>query len=413
MQLQLLQLPLDVVLCVADELDELKDINSFARSSRAFYSILNPLLYRINERYGECSALDWATRSMNVQTAQHALNAGTDVDGRDYGQPSPLLTAVRAKYLGFEDPDPRGLIGRKYPVTKEQQAGCDALIRFYIERGANISDIYSCSTVMYDVVSNMDAELLLWLAGKPQGKKVILSQSRRGETPLHTAVGWLCLGQELLENRAQVVRVLLEEGVSVGAKNRRGETALHIAASRSCASDDSSVPVVVQQLLDAGADVNARDEDGKTVLHHILRGSYGMTMSAHVGPIVRLLVRHGADINARDNKGQSVLHMVFTACLFEDSLGMVNLLVENGADVNAVDGDGMPVLQRALCSRYAYFDDGQNKTRAHDIVSRLVKAGADVNARNSVTGETMLHYAATRPTAPIHVLLENGADAQA
>jgi len=59
---------------------------------------------------------------------------------------------------------------------------------------------------------------------------------------------------------------------------------------------------VVKLLLEAGSDVNARDSLGMTPLHRaVLVGS---------ADIVKLLLLNGADVNSRDNMGRTPLHMV-------------------------------------------------------------------------------------------------------
>lgn len=73
--------------------------------------------------------------------------------------------------------------------------------------------------------------------------------------------------------QADLVRVLLNNGVDPNAKNRAGDTALHIVANDEASKGypkfkkmkKARLPVV-QALVDGGADVNATDAKGETVL---------------------------------------------------------------------------------------------------------------------------------------------------
>jgi len=57
--------------------------------------------------------------------------------------------------------------------------------------------------------------------------------------------------------RREIVRLLLDEGVSLGARDDYGRTPLHQAKS----------PAMARLLLEAGADPLARDDQGRTPLH--------------------------------------------------------------------------------------------------------------------------------------------------
>jgi ankyrin repeat protein len=87
------------------------------------------------------------------------------------------------------------------------------------------------------------------------------------------------------------VRLLLNKGADINAKDKDDQTALHRA----------SYDKVVRLLLNKGADINAKDKYGNTALHNASdRGK---------DKVVRLLLNKGADINAKDKYGQTALHI--------------------------------------------------------------------------------------------------------
>ena len=86
--------------------------------------------------------------------------------------------------------------------------------------------------------------------------------------------------------------LLIENGVKVNARYDKKKTSLHYAAER---GDIKMVKV----LLDHGADIEARDLSGTTPLHISARCNLETT---------KFLIERGADINAIDNEGNTALH---------------------------------------------------------------------------------------------------------
>jgi ankyrin repeat protein len=86
--------------------------------------------------------------------------------------------------------------------------------------------------------------------------------------------------------RAECVRLLVQSGADVNARDFRGNTLLHYAY----------FPDVAEELLKAGADVNARNINGETPIFTVINEG-----------IIPLLVKHGTDFSIRNNKGETVM----------------------------------------------------------------------------------------------------------
>ena len=290
-----------------------------------------------------------------------------------------------------------------------------------------------------------------------------------GTTLLHRAV-----------HRGDVVEVdrLIRAGADVHARTRYGVMPLHLA----CVNGDAAI---VRRLLDAGADPNAALPDGETVLmtaartgqvealrallargadvqaREPARGQTALMWAAaeNNAGAVRLLVESGADVRMRTKSG------AFTALLFAVRAGHLDatralldlrapvddampdgtsalvlavtnahyelaaLLLDAGADPDA-DAQGWTALHQIAWSRRhnAGFNlPGPVATGTLDsleLVRRLVRKGADVNARQQKEprdgnrnllnriGSTPFLLAAKSADVPLmRVLLENGADA--
>ncbi|MEX2121435.1 MAG: ankyrin repeat domain-containing protein [Pirellulales bacterium] len=137
----------------------------------------------------------------------------------------------------------------------------------------------------------------------------------------------------------------------------------------------------VRALLSAGADVNLRGDRGSTPLHGAL-GCYSRAREQ----IVRALIKAGAAVDSRDEFfGWMPLHMA----VWVDSLGAVDQLLRAGAQVDAVDDKGRTPLLIA-CSLFPSLEEWR---KAERIAARLVRAGANVNARSGDTAAP-LHEAA-------------------
>ncbi len=117
------------------------------------------------------------------------------------------------------------------------------------------------------------------------------------------------------------------------------------------------------RLMRAGADCNGRDEDGSTLL---MLASYSGNL-----PMVTALLNAGAEINASDEGGWTALmkaaHNAEKNAGFPD---VVQVLIDAGANIEAPIGYGVRPLMLAA---------GYGETA---VVERLLKAGADVSARN-------------------------------
>lgn len=201
----------------------------------------------------------------------------------------------------------------------------------------------------------------------------------RGLTALH----WAAKSAD-----ESTLRVLVESGADIDARNTEGETPLHLAA-RNWDGEH-----VVRALLDLRADVTLTDDGGRTPLHIAAQNGYGQNS-------VFLLLQRGASIEASCKRGQLPLHI---AAANPYGVTSVRHLLSYGADVNAQNGQLRTPLHGAAGVWY----------RGIDSVKVLVGCGANIAAID-MDGHTPLHMAAQSVGGgeSVEFLLERGANVDA
>ena len=133
-------------------------------------------------------------------------------------------------------------------------------IELLLENGANVYAEYgkekrtplyfAAKYGLYDI-----AKLLIQKGNKdPRQPSIVNQPNEYGNTPLHCAVFY---------NKKNIVRLLIDNGAYVNAKNKKKIAPLHIATfkSRESKQYDSNI---IELLIQKGADINAEDIDGFT-----------------------------------------------------------------------------------------------------------------------------------------------------
>ena len=240
-----------------------------------------------------------------------------------------------------------------------------------------------------DLWTRYDHELCLHIAIQVQSTEMIrelisigvdINKSRDGwDSPLLLAARYGSLdGLELL----------LDNNADVGATNPLLQTALHQAICRNLEQKDD----IIRLLVEAGVYVNARDIGGQTALHCAV-----LNVPEPDEETVRCLIEAGASIEAEDRNKESALSIaVIRRCRTT-----VQLLLQQGAYIEVYGRMGETPL---FCAA---------KAADEFMVKLLLNHGADIEARNR-TGNAPLRMAVTyRQTGMVGILLKGGASVAA
>ena len=249
---------------------------------------------------GGLTALVFAARQGDIESARLLLDAGADVNQTtEYGW-TPLLTAVHNRYYRLAafllqrgaDPniankggwsplyigtDNRNIESGDYPTRRPDLDHLE-LITLLLAGGADPNPRMASSTETRTIFTHQ------WLY--EPGATPFLRAAQSGDLTL--------------------LRLLLEHGGDPSLATTNGTTPLMVASGIGWVEgvtyewSEADTLATVRLLLELGADVNAADADGRTALHG----------AAHKGrnDVVRMLVDHGADLAARDHGSRDSIH---------------------------------------------------------------------------------------------------------
>ncbi|XP_065057285.1 transient receptor potential cation channel subfamily A member 1 homolog isoform X1 [Rhopilema esculentum] len=283
------------------------------------------------------------------------------------------------------------------PLQAACSVGSIAIVKRLLKSGAHVDVIneahncplhLACSGGHEDVVIEIFDQTER-LYGYSSLSKMICSQNREGQTPLHVAV---------LASHFHIIKILLERGASVNQIMAEGETALHIAAV-------TGHLAITRLLLSHEGMIDAKNDEGRTPLHKAaafgksnvvelllergasvnIQGRFKVTAlmlaaSSNYPSIVALLLHKEANIAGKDFEGRTALHLAAAG----NSVEAIKVLLEDkraSSILNEQDKDGNTALHISCVKGF------------DEITKILLSANVDVTPRNNLE-QTPAHMAA-------------------
>lgn len=372
----------------------------------------------VANRYG-VTPLSLACTNGNAQIVKLLLNAGADPNETLPGGETLLMIASRTgrlepvKALLVHGADPHAAVRG---MGRQEGAGANA----YLHRMRDPTN--------FDYETRPEQTALVWASAAGHARVVaeLIEFGADFRTPLES--GFTPLLFAARAGHLEVAKVLVEAGVDVneridpspqwrligyGAKLRPGATALHVAVENGHFG-------LAAFLLDAGAEASAADPSGYTALHAITNVRRVALGDANPPPkptgkmssleFVRKLAAEGADLNARMNKpgmvnlGTRVIGpTAFLAASQTSDIDFMRVLLELGADPSISDdlGNTALILSGARMG---------SEEEVVAVMALLLGLGLDINAVSDA-GDTAMHAAASRDRIePVKFLAASGAD---
>ena len=403
------------------------------------------------------TALHWAVRSDDLETAELLIRAGASVSAATRAGATPLQLATENGNSAMIEKLVKAGADPNAPLTKwgdtalmmAARTGKTEAIKVLLDNGTRINTIETwggTSALMWAVSeSHPDAAKILIERGANVNvrSKIVPSETRRGGSTSNSSItalprdpepgekpkkdyygGFTPLHFAARQGDIESTRLLIAAGGDVNAITADGKAPLELAVYNGNYE-------LASVLIDSKANVNHADAEGFTPLfwavdRRNMETNPGMPWMVTLDPLplIKKLLESGANPNAFvDNiptSRRSSLNLTprttFATALgraaFSADMELVRLLLSHGADPNIASSKNETALMQA--AGYAWIDgySKQWKTNVErlEVVKLLVELGGNVNAADDFGITALMSAGNYGEVSIIQYLVDVGAD---
>ncbi len=394
------------------------------------------------------TALHWAVRLDDLDTADLLIRAGANVSAANRAGATPMqLAALNGNAVMVEKLIKAGA-DTNVPLTPSgdtalmmaSRTGKTDAIKVLLDGGAkvNTKETWGGTTALMWAASERHAAAVKTLIDHGadvnarsnfvpaangrgfEGRTPVAPQS--GQAAEEFASGWLTpLMFAAREGDVESARLLVAAGADVNAPASDGKDALGLAIFNGNYE-------LASFLIDSHAQVNRADTQGFTPLFWAVdrrnmetAPNFPWMVTAEPLPLIKKLLEAGADPNALVNNTPRARmragspRIVFATALmraaFSGDLELVKLLLAKGADPAVVSKDSETVLEAAAALGFIQgYSKGRSAAERLEVIKLLVDLGADVNAADDYGITPLMAAANMGEVSIIQFLVDRGAD---
>jgi len=394
------------------------------------------------------TALHWAVRLNDLDTADVLIRAGAKVNATNRDGATPLqLAALNGSAAMIEklvkagaDPNAPLSSSGDTALMLAARTGTTDAIKVLLETGGNVNakESWGGTTPLMSAVAERHPAAVKMLIERgadvsARSNFVAAANGRgfEGRTPSapkndqaveEFASGWLTpLMFAAREGDLESARLLVGAGADVNAVAADGKDALGLAIFNGNYD-------VASFLIDSKSNVNKADTQGFTPLFWAVdrrnmetAPNFPWMVTADPLPLIRKMLDAGANPNALVNNTPRARmragspRIVFATALmraaFSGDLELVKLLLAKGADPTIRSKDYETMLEAAAGLAFIQgYSKGKSPSERLEVVKLFVSLGADVNAADNYGITALMAAANMGDVAIIQYLVDQGAD---
>ena len=223
----------------------------------------------------------------------------------------------------------------------------------------------------------------------------------------------------LSSKRLEVIKLLLDAGISPNVKDESGNTPLSEIAIKG----EKQLPIV-SLLIDYAANPDIKDNENKTIIEKLIDIELFLLNEKQLSPKIKKLINrtngnylvvlekilYRSEVNLKQLNSQKEPYF-YEASIY-GNLKLIKLLTQYGADINQSIEGGLNIIYK-LMTIFKDEEDELKLNKYYNTLKTVIKMGANVNTRDDFGGITLHKAILDNDLQTVTILISLGADVDA